>query len=90
MKVKKSEFIGEGYYGSGSELAMMKELRSRGPIVGDLNVPMGFSYYKEGIFSDDRDKALKGLLSNPEFVNNQTDNSSIVSNYTLNDYNIEW
>lgn len=47
---------------------MMKELRSRGPIVADLNVPIGFSYYKEGIFSDDHEIALKGLLSDPQFV----------------------
>jgi hypothetical protein len=52
MKVEKSYYIG-GFYGNSSELNMMKELRSRGPIVGELEVPMSFFYYEEGIFSDD-------------------------------------
>ena len=41
----------------------MKEIRSRGPIVGDLEVPLSFSYYKSGIFSDDHSKILKKLVS---------------------------
>jgi hypothetical protein len=32
-------YIG-GYYGASSELAMMKEIRARGPIAADLNVPL--------------------------------------------------
>ena len=47
----------------------MKELRCRGPIVSDLAVPLGFSYYKNGIFSDDHSKSLN-LLGDPEFVCN--------------------
>jgi hypothetical protein len=39
---------------------MMKTIRAHGPIVGDLSVPMGFSVYKEGIFSDEHLKVLKG------------------------------
>lgn len=68
MKVKESFYIGK-FYGGNSEEMMMKELRSRGPIVSDLAVPLGFSYYKQGIFSDDHAKSLD-LLGNPEFVSN--------------------
>lgn len=46
---------------------MMKELRSRGPIVADLNVPLGFSYYHSGIFSDDHKKDMDEL-SDDTFV----------------------
>ena len=46
---------------------MMKEIRSRGPIVADLNVPLGFSYYSTGIFSDDHLTQLEEL-SDTEFV----------------------
>ncbi len=60
-------YIG-GYYGASSELAMMKEIRARGPIAADLNVPLAFSLYKEGIFSDDHIKILSGLLSDQDFV----------------------
>ena len=31
---------------------MMKEIRTKGPIVADIVVPLGFSIYKSGIFSD--------------------------------------
>ena len=47
---------------------MMREIRAHGPIVADLNVPLAFSLYKEGIFSDDHVKVFEGLLSNPDFV----------------------
>ena len=57
LKVTDSYYIG-GFYGNSSELAMMKELRSRGPIVADLEVPLTFSFYQNGIFSDDHDKVL--------------------------------
>ena len=85
VKIKKSFYIGE-YYGGNSEAAMMKEIRSRGPIVSDLNVPLGFSFYKSGIFSDVHAKALKEL-SDPEFVHSLTDSTGI-NNYTIRDYHI--
>ena len=62
MKVTSSIYIG-GFYGNSNEAAMMKEIRSRGPIVGDLQVPLSFSYYKSGIFSDEHSKILKNLVS---------------------------
>ena len=57
VKIKKSEYIG-GYYGNSNELMMMKEIRARGPISGDLEVPSTFSFYTHGIFSEDHVIAL--------------------------------
>lgn len=57
MFVDKSYYIGN-FYGNSSETKMLKELRSRGPIIADLEVPMSFSCYQKGIFSDDLDKIL--------------------------------
>ena len=45
VSVQDFSYIG-GYYGASSELAMMREIRARGPIVADLNVPLAFSLYK--------------------------------------------
>ncbi len=44
VKVEKSTFIG-GYYGGASEVAIMKEIFARGPVVTDFVVPMTFSFY---------------------------------------------
>ena len=55
VKVESSGYIG-GSYGGSNEILMMKEIRARGPIVSDLNVPLSFSYYTEGIFSDEHEK----------------------------------
>ena len=88
VRVKKSFYIG-GHYGGSSEAAMMKEIRSRGPIVADLNVPLGFSYYRTGIFSEDHSKALNEL-NNPEFVKSLTDKEGGINSFTIQDYNIEW
>eukprot|EP00357_Protocruzia_adherens_P003027 CAMPEP_0115038942 /NCGR_PEP_ID=MMETSP0216-20121206/43711_1 /TAXON_ID=223996 /ORGANISM="Protocruzia adherens, Strain Boccale" /LENGTH=546 /DNA_ID=CAMNT_0002419443 /DNA_START=53 /DNA_END=1693 /DNA_ORIENTATION=- len=41
-----------GYYGGNTELAMMKEIRARGPILVAIQVPSSFSYYKSGVFID--------------------------------------
>lgn len=57
MFVDKSYYVGN-FYGNSSETKMLKELRSRGPIIADLEVPMSFSCYQKGIFSDDLDKIL--------------------------------
>lgn len=51
VKVEKSYYVGN-YYGGNSEAAMMKEIRARGPIVADFDVPLGFSVYKNGILTE--------------------------------------
>ena len=80
VTVEKAFYIG-GFYGANSEAKMMKELRARGPIVADINVPMHFSIYKEGIFSEDR------VL---DFQPNPSDPDVRVSDNTLRDYDILW
>lgn len=51
-KVSVSDFyyIG-GYYGASDEESMMKELRARGPIIGNFEPQMDFSYYIGGVYS---------------------------------------
>jgi len=65
---------------------MMKELRSRGPIIGDALVPVEFFYYTSGIFSDDHAKALEAL-DIPEDQVKLAENMPISEN-SLEDYNI--
>ena len=51
-----------GYYGGATELAMMQEIRSKGPISADFKVPLGFSFYRGGIFSDDHETEVENLI----------------------------
>ena len=56
-KYKKKYIVSEygylgGFYGADTELLMIKELRARGPIPGNIMVPLEFNYYKNGIFSE--------------------------------------
>lgn len=76
VRVQKSYYIG-GSYGSSSEAAMMKEIRANGPIVADIDVPLGFSYYKSGIFSEDHQSG-EGL------------SETRINDMTLKDYHIMW
>jgi len=48
--VNKYDYLG-GFYSGTSESDMMKEIRARGPIPGNVVVPWTFSYYKSGIYS---------------------------------------
>ena len=62
---------------------MMKEIRSRGPIIADFLVPFSFSYYSHGIFSDDHAQMLlQGV--------NCTIGGENINNKTLRDVHIEW
>lgn len=56
-KVSRYEYLG-GFYGTTNEENMIKEIRARGPIPGNIVVPWTFSYYKNGIYS------TKGLKKN--------------------------
>ena len=58
---------------------MMQEIRARGPIVADIDCPVGFSIYKGGIFSDDPKEQQRAI---PEVEG--------VNRNTLIDYDIEW
>ena len=48
--VKDYGYIG-GFYGAANEVLMMKELRARGPITGNIKSPLYFSIFSGGIFS---------------------------------------
>jgi len=48
--VSNYHYVG-GYYGASSELLMMKEIRARGPITTNINIPWSFSFYKKGIYT---------------------------------------
>ena len=60
-KVKESYFIG-GAYGESSEKKMMKEILRNGIVNGELNVPRVFSYYQEGILSNDHEAKMSSYL----------------------------
>lgn len=64
-----------GHYGATTEEMMVKELRARGPILGNLAVPWTFTYYKGGIFAHDH--AL-------------TANSGKLKTTSIMDHNIPW
>jgi C1A family cysteine protease len=72
-KVSQYGYLG-GYYGATNEILMMKELRRRGPIPGNIRVPFAFNYYKSGIFSESE------LLKN----------SNKLSKTTLVDRHLSW
>lgn len=60
-KVDKSYFIG-GAYGESSEKKMMKEILHKGIVNGELNVPRVFSFYQQGILSNDHESKMSSYL----------------------------
>ena len=69
LKYKVSEYgyLG-GFYGATNEILMMKEIRARGPIPGNMKVPFSFNFYKEGIFSTNELKYNSKSLSKVRLV----------------------
>ena len=55
-------YIG-GFYGAANEVLMMKELRARGPIPGNIIFSLYFEMYRGGIFSSKeiKENVSKGL-----------------------------
>ena len=55
-------YIG-GFYGAANEVLMMKELRARGPITGNIKSPLFFSMFSGGIYSSKEieENVSKGL-----------------------------
>ena len=53
-------YIG-GFYGAANEVLMMKELRARGPITGNILTPFLFSFYDGGIYSENGLKESDGF-----------------------------
>ena len=64
-----------GYYGATNEELMMKEIRARGPIPGNILVPYTFSYYKKGVYS---------------FEHAIHKNNKKISEMTLDQRNLDW
>jgi hypothetical protein len=60
-RVQKSYFVG-GAYGESSEEKMMKELLRNGIVNGELNVPRIFSFYQQGILSNDHESKMSSYL----------------------------
>lgn len=60
-RIKESYFIG-GAYGESSEKKMMKELLRNGMVNGELNVPRIFSFYQNGILSNDHEAKMSSYL----------------------------
>lgn len=60
-KISKTYFIG-GAYGESSEKKMMKEILHKGIVNGELNVPRVFSFYQQGILSNDHESKMSSYL----------------------------
>ena len=62
---------------------MMKEIRARGPIIGDFKVPLEFHYFFSGILTDDFSKAI-------EHKGKKIVNAKKISNQTMKDNKFAW
>lgn len=60
---------------------MMREIRARGPIVGDIEPPLEFALYKQGVFSEDFQHKKK---------TRSTLESHGLNEKVLKDYNMQW
>ncbi len=66
--VSRYEYLG-GFYGATNEIEIIKELRARGPMPGNMSVPWTFSYYKSGIFAENSLKKNTGKFSKATMFN---------------------
>lgn len=65
-RVKDYGYVGRGYYGSTSELAMMKEIFANGPIVVAINAAPDLYYYSSGVFISNPVNAVQQSNGNSE------------------------
>ena len=86
--VSRFEYLG-GNYGSTNEIEIMKELRARGPIPGNMTVPWTFSYYKSGIYSEHSLKQNTGKLSKTTLLDKNLSWSSVDHSILLVGYGEE-
>jgi len=96
-KVEESYFIG-GAYGQSSEEKMMKEILRNGIVNGELNVPRVFSFYQQGILSNDHEAKMSSYLEYTvashhkeaqQMIGNEKTKNQI-TNRNLDDYGIAW
>lgn len=97
-KINRSYFIG-GAYGESSEKKMMKEILRNGILNGELNVPRVFSFYQEGILSNDHESKMSsyleysGVAASHKEAQQQIGKQNKVQSLTdrdLEDYGIAW
>ena len=69
--VKKYGYLG-GFYGNSTEELMVKELRARGPILGNILCPMTMSLYSEGIFDDSFGKRKPNVYEGSSNLNTKS------------------
>jgi len=81
-KVSKYGYLG-GHYGGTNEILMMKELRARGPIPGNILVPASFSYYKKGIYSESQLKKNNMALNKSTMLEKKIDWQKVEHSVTL-------
>jgi C1A family cysteine protease len=86
--VSRYEYLG-GFYGATNEIELIKEIRARGPIPGNMSVPWTFSYYKEGIFSQSSLKKNSGKFSKTTLFDKNLSWSSVDHSILLVGYGEE-
>lgn len=87
-RVSKFEYLG-GFYGGTSEVDIMKEIRARGPIPGNMKVPWTFSYYRQGIFSEKTLIKNSGKLNKIRMLDKQLTWSNVEHSILLVGYGEE-
>lgn len=97
-KVQKSYFIG-GAYGESSEKKMMKEILHKGIVNGELNVPRVFSFYQQGILSNDHESKMSSYLEysgvaashkEAQQMIGAEEKSKTINDRDLEDYGVAW
>jgi hypothetical protein len=98
-RVHDSYFIGNAY-GESSEKKMMKELLRNGAVNGELQVPQVFSFYKEGILSNDHEAKMPQYLQytgvasqhkkEQQLMQHKSATKTKITDKSLEDYGISW
>ena len=93
-KYKKKYIVSEfgylgGFYGADTELLMIKELRARGPIPGNILVPLEFNYYKNGIFSEKDLKKNNGAFNITSMISHDIQYEKVEHSTTIVGYGEE-
>ena len=93
-KYPKKYYVGDygyigGYYGALNEVLMMKEIRARGPIPGNIIVPLSFNVYKSGIYSEKPLKKNSGKFNKTSMIENEIDYLKVEHSTTIVGYGEE-
>jgi hypothetical protein len=79
---------------------MMKDIMRNGIVNGELNVPRVFSFYQEGILSNDHEAKMSSYLEYSgvavhhkeaqQMIGKNKDDNKVLSDRSLEDYGISW